>query len=579
MNGLLRRQIEVYFGSADAIPEELKHFIDALDQELEAQESERENAVQKRGRYVDAANQIARSIIATNDPEGLFVTAADQLKEKFDLFYVQYLHFNPATGELSLLYGTGDVGKTLKNQGFSISLQSNPIGKAAADKKPQVIHYRPEESSINPVSYLQKASSQLIVPIIYGAELLGAFDFYTPENAPLDTQLQMILEVLTGQIGIIAENIRLRNEMAERLNELNLLQDMTTAAGWESFREMIVSSSEGFLYDDQSGAGPAPNPTPAAAMSEAVEASLVKTMQIRGEVIGSIGIENDPERPLSEEESQLLESITEEVAEALERARLFETSQRSAAELSILNEMGNAFSAAFDERSIAENVYTYASRLMDIHNFYIAFYDEESEEITFPIAVVEGQRITPDHPDAAQWAPRKLGEGLTGHIILNRKPILIESNAEKVLEELGLPYNRYGKETKSWLGVPMLMGDRTLGVISVQSDQVSGLYNNHHQELLSAIASQASVAINNARLFDQEQDRAKQERLVRTITDKVRRGSDSQTIMRIALEELSQVLDADLATIHLGTRDQLLLNSANQPPQLDQTNGSEEEPQ
>ena len=83
-------------------------------------------------------------------------------------------------------------------------------------------------------------------------------------------------------------------------------------------------------------------------------------------------------------------------------------------------------------------------------------------------------------------------------------------------------------------------------------------YHQHHLELLTSIASQASVAINNARLFQQEQERAEQERLVRTITDKVWRGADRQTIMRVALEELGQVLNADTSTIQLGTRDQLL---------------------
>lgn len=579
MNGLLRRQIEVYFGSADAVPEEFKLFIEALDQALETQEAEQNQTYQRHDRYVENANQIASTIISINELDDLFITAVNQIKELFDLYYVQILQFNPVINELSILYGTGDIGTTLKNQEYSVSSHSGPIGKAATDKKPVIINKRPEDPSNHPVPELQESSSQLIVPILLGPELLGVLDIHNTQNAPFDTQLQLILEVLAGQIAIVAETIRLRNEMAERINELNLLQQMTTAAGWESFRETVITSSEGYLYD-QSSDHLNSNDSPALTKLDSAETPVIQPMEIRGEVIGAIGIEDDPDRPLSEEEHTLLESITEEVAEALERARLFETSQRSAAELSILNEMGNAFSAAFDERSIAENVHTYAARLMEIHNFYVAFYDGDNEEITFPIVVVDGERITEKHPDFDQWAPRKLGEGLTEHIILNRKPILIENDAEKILQELGLPYNRYGGETKSWLGVPMLMGDRTLGVISVQSDQTPGLYNNHHQELLSAIASQAGVAINNARLFDQEQSRAKQERLVRTITEKVRRGSDSQSIMRIALEELSQVLEADLATIQLGTRDQLLTNKHEQPPpQLDPSNGAEQEQQ
>jgi GAF domain-containing protein len=123
---------------------------------------------------------------------------------------------------------------------------------------------------------------------------------------------------------------------------------------------------------------------------------------------------------------------------------------------------------------------------------------------------------------------------------------------------------------ESWLGVPMLRGNEPIGVIVVQNFTTPRVFGHHDLDLLSAIASQAAVAINNARLFNQEQMRAKQERLVRTITDKVRRGTDNQSIMKIALEELSQVLGADISTIRLGTRDEFLSES---PP----SNGTPEE--
>jgi GAF domain-containing protein len=154
---------------------------------------------------------------------------------------------------------------------------------------------------------------------------------------------------------------------------------------------------------------------------------------------------------------------------------------------------------------------------------------------------------------------------------------LIQEDAEQVLKELGLPFQRFGGQTQSWLGVPMTMGEQVLGVITVQCDTEAGLYNQHHLDLLSTIASQAAVALNNIRLFHQEQERAEQERLVRTITDKVRRGTSTKAIMQIAIEELSEVLGADVSSIQLGTVDQLIEKSQtgplqNTPPQ---TNGNQ----
>ena len=195
---------------------------------------------------------------------------------------------------------------------------------------------------------------------------------------------------------------------------------------------------------------------------------------------------------------------------------------------------------------------------METPLFYVALYQEDEELISFPFVISEGERVTKDHPEYDQWYSRPADTGLTGYIIQNKIPILLDSDAEKNLEELGLPYLRFGEQTDSWLGVPMILGDRILGVISVQSETAPNLYNRHHLDLLTTIASQAAVAINNTRLFNQEQERAKQERTVRTITDKVRRGTDTRSIMQIALEELSEVLHADVSVIQLGSREQLL---------------------
>jgi GAF domain-containing protein len=130
------------------------------------------------------------------------------------------------------------------------------------------------------------------------------------------------------------------------------------------------------------------------------------------------------------------------------------------------------------------------------------------------------------------------------------------------MEDLGIPVR--GSESLAYLGVPLMIGNQIIGTIAVQSYDNPHAFSNHHLDLMSAIGNQVAVAIENARLFHQEQERATQERLVRTITDKVRRSGDTKSIMRIALEELSNVLDANVSTIHLGTKDYLL--SQSNPP-------------
>jgi GAF domain-containing protein len=375
--------------------------------------------------------------------------------------------------------------------------------------------------------------------------------------------------MIISQMSFFVQNIQFRNEMQDQVDELNILQRMTTTEGWKTYSNLSSLGSSRYIYD-QSTQNPVPLQDPDTSHPGT---ALIKPLEIRGQTIGALGISADSDQELTDEEKMLLESVSSEVAEALERARLFETSQRSAAELAVLNEMGNSLSQAQNEEAILENIYTYTAKLMETPQFYVAIYNRGDETISFPYVNMHGVQVTEDHPDATQWLPRPVGTGLTGHIIKNQQPILLDSQAEEKLAEMGLPFLRFGNETQSWLGVPMIIGRTVLGVISVQSEEVPNLYNQHHLDLLTTIAYQAAIAINNTRLLSQQQLRAEQEHLVRTVTDKVRRGTDAASIMRVALEELSTILDADISAIQLGSKDNLLSQKEIEPPTNSNPNG------
>ncbi len=100
----------------------------------------------------------------------------------------------------------------------------------------------------------------------------------------------------------------------------------------------------------------------------------------------------------------------------------------------------------------------------------------------------------------------------------------------------------HGRMPASWLGVPMVSGKDVLGVLAVQSFEEAGVYDEHHQDLLTAVASQVAIAIENARLFDQVQARAKREQILREITAQVRGKADVDTIMRTAAQEVGKAL-------------------------------------
>ena len=111
--------------------------------------------------------------------------------------------------------------------------------------------------------------------------------------------------------------------------------------------------------------------------------------------------------------------------------------------------------------------------------------------------------------------------------------------AERV-SELGLEL--YGRVAESWVGVPMASGNQVNGMMAVQNFTEARIYGEHERELLTAVANQTAIAIENSNLFEQEQARARREQILRVITARVRGSTDVDTVMRTAAQEVGRAL-------------------------------------
>jgi PAS domain S-box-containing protein len=204
-------------------------------------------------------------------------------------------------------------------------------------------------------------------------------------------------------------------------------------------------------------------------------------------------------RSWSQDEQLLVKQVADQLSLALENARLFQETQSRAEELSVLNEMGRELSTKLEVSAIAEVIYRYTSRLMDTRNFFIALYDEKNEEKSYPLVFEEGNRV--------HLSPGKLGNrGFSDYIIHNKKAVFAPADVLSHMKALGIefvPLHEDETPSQCWLGVPLLIGERVLGVISVQNVQKPHVYDEHDRDILATIASQAAIAIENARLFNE----------------------------------------------------------------------------
>ncbi len=134
-------------------------------------------------------------------------------------------------------------------------------------------------------------------------------------------------------------------------------------------------------------------------------------------------------------------------------------------------------------------IHQIVGELMPAKNFYIALYDEATDLVTFPYFVDEV-----DPPPA----PRHPGRGITEYVLRTGRPLLVKPESQPDLDYLGA-VESVGTASVDWLGVPLKQGDRTVGVLAVQTYTAGVRYEEHHKEMLQFVSTQVEAAIERTR--------------------------------------------------------------------------------
>ncbi len=214
---------------------------------------------------------------------------------------------------------------------------------------------------------------------------------------------------------------------------------------------------------------------------------------VRNQVIGVMALQGfSKDTVYTHKHLKLLQLVANQAAQAIENARGYQELESRFTELSVLNEISRTISSTLDINELYEEVHEQTKRLMYADNLYIAIFDKERDEVSFPYVFENGERQPVDHED---WQPRKSANGLTEFVIKTAKPQLIMGDPKSVgIDTLGNPSN-------AWLGVPLIARNEVIGVIAVQSFESNKLYTDRDMRVLQMIANQAAPAVENARAY------------------------------------------------------------------------------
>jgi signal transduction histidine kinase len=403
---------------------------------------------------------------------------------------------------------------------------------------------------------IESIGSYVSYPLQFEEQIIGVLSLHSAKEGFFTPEICDLVEDILPTAAIAIENARLHEDLRRRVRELAGLGDVgiaiTAARNLEEMLRLIVESAIKivgadmaviFPYEQELGrfqlelvashgvpsgitfktAYPRPHGTHAKVMQEGVvivrdtkdveqypfishadDSFVIRAgvrsfvgarLRVAGEDAGVLYVDFLYPRSFSSSEIDTIVRLANQAAIAVKDVRAFEDTQRHIHELYVLNQIAQdiSSSAILETDELLETVYNQVAKLMDVTNFYIAFYDENM--VTFRFVVEGGQR-----QELGRRGWRKAGNGLTEYIIRTSKPCLIAREVEKWLDSHGV--DSIGKPAKSWIGAPMICRDRVLGVIGVQSYEKENAYDEAHLDVLATIASQTASAIENARLVE-----------------------------------------------------------------------------
>jgi diguanylate cyclase (GGDEF)-like protein/PAS domain S-box-containing protein len=230
-----------------------------------------------------------------------------------------------------------------------------------------------------------------------------------------------------------------------------------------------------------------------------VRRMLAVPLKAQSKVIGVIDIADEQiAAPFTPEEIRLVSMFADQAAIAVENVRLLNETTSHADRLAMLNRIGVAITNGLDMETVLRTLLEQCQMIAPVDCFYVSLYDQANELITIPFYYEDGQFSTGSSRDIQQ------NPGLTGEVIRSRQTLYLDDTFESQYLTPTRMLRVGGREARSYIGLPLILRDKVIGVLSIQSYKPEA-YTRHQIQIMEMIAVQAAIAIENARLYSEVQ--------------------------------------------------------------------------
>jgi GAF domain-containing protein/CheY-like chemotaxis protein len=519
---------------------------------------------------------------------------------------------DPAEGALKSQGGFGldPEAETLLTAIPTLAHGAGVVGAVFASRRPEYVPDVQEDARwANPEPVRQAGLHAYAgLPLVAGERAVGVLSILFGERRSFTSEEQELMELLAGQAAVAIENARLleeaerRRRAAERLTETGRLITQTLdheergRCVAESLRKLLgvrysalfrlepatgeliavaVAGEDGpefragMVFPPGAGAaglalqtrGPVaigdiladaritlPAPVRARIERGPYRAVLAVPLMAQGRVVGVLSVRDQAGRRFASEEVALVQAFADHAAVALDNARLYAEATRRRRQAEELARLAQVVTASLDLPEVLERVARAATDLLP---------DSASR-----IWVAEGDRLVLRAESGVHSPPRSglktvlaLGEGLTGHVALTRRPLVVEDVIAdpRAVNAAWMRAEGYA----SLLSVPLLVRDRLVGVLSLLTRH-RHRFDAEELDSLASFGTQAAIAIDNARLLEDSRTRQGRLETLLEITCELSRIQSLDSLLERIAGACGRLLSAEAVALRLAEGEELV---------------------
>lgn len=445
---------------------------------------------------------------------------------------------------------TGMVGRR-----FASRLLDNGLeGWVLRQNQPVVVSHTDQNERWLRASYLpEQDHSAVVLPLLLErVEASAVYIIGHEQPGHFSADQLPLLQAAAGQIGKAIENAILFKNQMQRSVQLSLINEVSQAAtsilsldvmlrtvAHAIRRSFVFYSTAIYLYNpetnevdlhaqsspDRGGAGLSSYPATyamkqglvgwAAATKKTVlandvtqdtrhiptnsqkeiRAKLCVPMVMGSKIIGVLDLQSTTLEAFQQYHVAALETLADQLAIAIENARLYDAIQWHVQELKTLNEIGQALTSSLDLQETLTLITDQTIRVMNVAAASVALVDAQRNDVWFATASGEGA-------ETVIGVRMGRGQGIAGWVTEHGKPVIVPDvhTDQRFFPDID---KHSGFTTRSIMCVPLTSKGHTIGAIEVMNKK-EGTFNQADQELLQALAAPAATAIENAQLYEEK---------------------------------------------------------------------------